>query len=101
MTPKKLRDKYTTDVFKNVKELETFYHKGGHLNYDFIVVDKILFTLHEYDMDGQNMNFYNKKHDIKIDIETSNRYGELGFTDAKVYQFNNYGAWRNDIVYAE
>ena len=90
-------------TFKDIIEFEEFLHtkqwKSGEL--DYVTVGGKVFTQHEYDMDGKNMSWGNKKHDTLIDCNTSNRYGSKGFTDAKLYQFENYGLLRNDINYEE
>lgn len=90
-------------TFKTVKDFERFLHrknwKSGEL--DYVTIGKKIFTMHEYDSNGQNMSWANKKHDMLIDCNTSNRYGSSGFTDAKLYRFTKYGALRNDIDYAE
>lgn len=98
-TPKKLASKYTDDVFKDAQALQDFFHAGNKLKYDYVIVDGILYTMHEYDMEGQTLTFANKKHEMFLEISTSNRYHN-GFTDAFVQVYPTYYL-RTDIHYAE
>ncbi len=89
--------------FKNVEIFEQFLRckdwEDGQL--DSITLDGHIFTMHEYDSEGLVMSWGNKKLDQLIECNTANRYGKWGFTDAKVYLFENWGIWRNDISYIE
>lgn len=89
--------------FKNIEDFQNFLRtkewKSGEL--DYITVGDRVYTMHEYDSDGQNMSWANKKHNELIDCDTSNRYGSTGFTDAKLYLFEDYGFLRDDIHYQE
>jgi hypothetical protein len=93
----------TYHSFKNVDIFERFLRsknwKSGEL--DYITLDGHVFTQHEYDSDGKVMSWGNKKLDQLIEVNTGNRYGQWGFTDAKVYLFENYGLLRKDIDYQE
>ena len=93
--------KYTVEKFKDVQALQDFYEAGNKLKYDYVIVGGILYTQHEYDMDGRTVTWANKKHNMMIEVVTSNRYGELGYTDAKVSIYSEAPYLRNDITYAE
>lgn len=84
-TPKTKRQHYTNEEFKTEKELQAFFESGKTLKYDYVTVGKILFTMEEYDHDGQYITYANSKHKMQLRVDTSNRYGDAGFTDAKVY----------------
>lgn len=90
-------------TFQTVPDFEKFLHtkkwKDGEL--DYVTVAGKVYTIHEYDMDGQYMSWGNKANDELIDCTTSNRYSASGFTDAKLYLFENYGMLREDIHYQE
>lgn len=92
----------TFHAFKNIDTFQKFLRtknwNSGEL--DYVKVDRKVFTMHEYDMSGENMSWGNKKHDMLIDCSTSNRY-KNGFKDATLYLFENYGLLRDDISYAE
>lgn len=99
-TPKKLRERYVgQQAFKDVDELQHYFRMGLKLPYDYVVVGKILYTQHEYDMGGRTVTYANKTHNRMLNIETSNRYGDTGWTDATVTEYET-GYLRNDIVYA-
>lgn len=85
-------------IYKTIKDAEEGIRKHGAD--DYIAVAGILYTMMEYDMDGQNIDYYNRRTDNLIQVDTHNRY-KGGFGDAVVSLFENYGAYRNDINYAD
>ena len=94
----------TFHSFKTKEILEQFLRcknwKSGEI--DYITFDGHVYTMNEYDSEGKIMSWGNKKLDKLIEVNTSNRYDKnIGFTDAKVYVFDNWGLWRNDISYFE
>jgi hypothetical protein len=91
---------YTDERFADAKALQDFYRQGNTLKYDYLIVGGILYTMHEYDHDGRYVTYANKKHKMMIEVTTSNRYGDTGYTDATV---DVYPAdyIRDDITYAE
>ena len=93
-------DKYTDEKFRDAQAFEKFLQSGKTLKYDHAIVAGILYTMEEYDMDGRTVIWANRKHDSQMSVDTSNRYGSLGYTDAKVLVYPA-GSYRNDIVYAE
>lgn len=111
-TPTKKINKYALNIFATVKDFEKFlqnvYGKsdeyikamGFYPSIDNVAIDDILYTMEEYDMDGQYIDLYNKRTDTMIEIETSNRY-KNGWSDAKVWLFEKYGAYRNDINFLD
>lgn len=74
------------------------YSKGECL--DYVRVDGVLYTMHEYDWHGHQITWANKKHDQMIEVNTTNRYLR-GYGDATVYGPYTPGYLRNDISYAQ
>jgi len=99
-TPFKRLDRYAFKKarFQNILEAENYIRKNGAD--DYIAVDNLLYTMEEYDMDGQSITYYNRRTDNMIAVSTSDRY-KNGFSDAKLEIFENYGVYRNDISYAD
>lgn len=94
----------TYHTFKNAatmeKHLRTREYKEDE--WDFVRVAGIVFTMDEFDSDGEYITWGNKRHDKQLRVETSDRYSKsTGFTDAKVYLFCEWGLFRNDIAYYE
>lgn len=100
-TPKKLINKYTTkkQQFKSIAEAERYIRKNG--TPDFITVDGLLYTMEEYDIGGQNIIYYNLRSHNQINVRTTNRYRYSGLENAIVELTENFGAWRNDITFAD
>lgn len=92
---------YTSESFKDAQAFQDFLHAGKTLKYDYVIVGGLLYTMHEYDNDGKCVQWANRKHDSMMEVCTSNRYGDTGYTDAVVYIFPDYGYFRSDISYAE
>ncbi len=95
----KTYNKYTDEKFKDVQAFQDFLQSGRTLKYDYVIVAGILYTMHEYDMEGKQVTWANKKHGKMIEVNTSDRY-KNGYIDAQVLA---YDAWylRSDITYAE
>lgn len=87
----KARYKTLADAEKGIRE-----HKAD----DYIAVDNILYTMMEYDMGGQFITYYNLRTNNMLEVKTANRY-KNGFGDAVLELYENYGAYRNDINYAD
>ena len=102
ITPFKRIDIYAFDKarYNTIKDMQKYVRKNGCE--DYIVVDNILYTMEEYDESGKQIEYYNKRTNNMIMVETSNRYNkEIKFSDAVVELYNNYGVYRNDISYAD
>ncbi len=88
-------------TFKNINRLQGFLRskgwKAGEL--DYITIGKKVFTLHEFDHDGQYMSWGNQKYNTLVECTTSNRYNT--FKDAVIRRFPQYGLLRMDINYAQ
>lgn len=95
-----LYKKYTDESFPTPEAFQDFLRAGHTLKYDYVIVGGVLFTMEEYDMDGQTVIWANKKHGQQMSVDTSNRYGSLGYTDAAVSLYPAL-SYRNDITYAE
>ena len=91
--------------FKNAEAFEKFLrtryenctHGSGCL--DYVTVGGILYTMHEYDMDGQTITWANKKHQLMLELTTRNRY-KFGYRDAQVIEYEA-SYMRTDIAYAQ
>jgi hypothetical protein len=81
---KKLYAKYTDEAFTTPEAFQEFLRSGKRLKYDYVIVGGVLYTMHEYDMSGESVVWANKKHMLHMSVDTSNRYGALGYTDATV-----------------
>lgn len=86
-------------IFNNIEELQSYIRENDSTP-DYIAVDGLLYTMHEYDERGRELNYYNKRSDNMIVVITDNRY-EYGFKDAEVELLENYGYYRNDIILAD
>lgn len=101
LTPHTMKyEKYTDESFPTPEAFQEFLRAGKTLTYDYVIVAGVLFTMEEYDMDGKTVIWANKKHEKTMSVDTSNRYGPLGYTDATVSLYPSYG-FRNDVTYAE
>jgi hypothetical protein len=96
VTPKKIRERFTSAKwqFSNIEDYQDYVRRHGTL--DVMVIDKILFTQEEYDMSGKQISYFNKRNMLTVMVETSNRYGATGFTDA-IVSIDDACAYRNDI----
>ena len=91
---------YTDEEFIDAKHFQEFLQSGKTLKYDYVIVGGILYTMEEYDIDGQCVIWANKKHSLQMSVDTINRYSDVGYTDAKVEIYPAY-SFRQDIFYAE
>lgn len=66
---------------------------------DYISVNKVPFSMEEYDNNGEYIYYYNKKLDIKIQVQHINRYND--FTSLKRLEAYEAGYWRDDITYLQ
>ena len=70
---------------------------GGCL--DYVTVNGIVYTMHEYDHAGRTITWANKKHNLMLEVTTSDRYTN-GYSDSKVEIYEPYGLG-DDIHYYE
>ncbi len=94
----------TFHTFKNVETFQKFLHSGKYEKeqsgtLDYVTVGGLVYTMHEYDMDGRTVTWENKKHARMIEMTTANRY-KNGYGDAEVIEYPA-DYLRNDITYAE
>lgn len=95
----------TFHTFKDAASFEKFLrsgkypacHSSGCL--DYVRVAGILYTMHEYDMDGQSVTWGNLKNLTMLEMRTANRY-KLGYNDAEIVAYPA-SFMRQDIAYAE
>ena len=92
--------KYTDERFLNAEAFQSFLRSGKRLEYDYVIVGGVLYTMEEYDVDGKTVIWANRKHEMQMSVDTpSNRYHN-GYLDAIVSVYPA-TSWRNDITYAE
>lgn len=84
--------------FKTVKAYQKFVRKNGTI--DIVEVEGINFTMDNYDFEGKEISYGNKKKEKSLFIETENRYGDNKFKDAVAY-IEDMCSYRTDINYAE
>lgn len=112
-TPKKIRDREALSEHKNreafQKWLRTEYHKDiinyrktGEQKYsiDNVCVEDILYTMDEYDHNGQYVTLSNMRNEKQITINTDNRYKNTGYSDAIVSYTTLFG-FREGINYLD
>jgi len=99
-TAKELIAQYCFDayIFSTIKELESYIRDNK--TPDYLALNGILYTMEEYDLEGKYISYKNKRTTNQINISTKNRY-EFSFSDANAELIENYGAWRNDITFAD
>lgn len=66
---------------------------------DVVKVGDIVYTMDNYDAEGKEISFGNKRTFKGLLIETKNRYSYNGFCDAVVSESND--CIRNDISYED
>ena len=85
--------------FKDAADFQNFLRSGswkdGEL--DYITFAGLVYTMHEYDSDGEQITWANKKHNKMVECKTYNRY-RLGYNDAEVFDYDA-PYLRNDINY--
>lgn len=62
-----------TDIYGRNKEIP-----------DYVSINGIIFTQDEYDIEGKQITYGNKRMQKTLFVENKNRY-KLGFKDSKVY----------------
>jgi hypothetical protein len=99
-TPYKRLNKIVFDEhqFKTIEEAQEYIRKNNK-SPDYIAIDGILYTMEEYDNDGQIIMYANRRNGLTVVLDTENRY-KNGFGDA-VLTILKASSWRNDIVYAD
>lgn len=80
---------------KTLKHFEKAVRKRNHCP-DYVKVDGIIYTMDNYDMDGKELSYGNKKTFKGFVVETEDRYNK-GYADSKIYETG--GVIRNDITY--
>ncbi|MBC8295756.1 MAG: hypothetical protein H8E55_08190 [Pelagibacterales bacterium] len=80
------------------EDAQTLIRKEG--TPDYMLVEGILFTMEEYDEKGRYINYLNRSHWIEMEVVTSNRYGEMEFSDADV-QIRDSNSYRVGFSYLD
>lgn len=93
------KDIYGFEKYLRTKH-NTCKHNGKYGGcIDYVTIGGKVFTMHEYDESGKSVTWANKKLNLMVEAETSNRY-QSGYYDAKVTDY--YASYlRNDISYAQ
>jgi len=103
-TSKKLLDTIPFFHFKDTIAFQEFlrndYVKGSE-KIDYVDIGGILYSMEEYDFYGKTISYFNKRTGLGFQIETSDRYSPIGFTDAEVSDEYEVGCYRNDISYVD
>lgn len=95
----------TFHSFKDAANFEKFLRSGkypechGSGCLDYVKVAGIVYTMHEYDMDGQSVTWGNLKNQTMIEMRTANRY-KAGYSDAEILAYPA-DFLRRDISYAQ
>jgi uncharacterized protein YigE (DUF2233 family) len=90
---------FERSVYKTLKDAQSGIRAHG--TDDYIAVAGVLYSMEEYDGDGKQITYYNKRTDTKIYVDTANRYSETGFKDAVLTLQEDAGFYRNDINYID
>lgn len=85
--------------FKNFDELTDYIKANGCE--DYFKVDGVLYTMEEFDHDGKEVKFANKKHNKGFIVETANRYGQNKYSDAVLLIVESWDYFRIGIIYLE
>ena len=100
-TPKAKREKYVNekDSFICVSDFQDYVRNNG--TPDYCVINKVLFTMEEYDNDGKEIVYANIRNGLNIFVNTKNRYDkEVKFSDARV-TLETLSSTRNGFPYVD
>ena len=84
-------------MYANIKDLQHDIRNNIGIP-DYVCIMGVLYTMEEYDMDGKEISYVNKRTTNRIILHTKNRYSELGVSDANIELIENSGFYRNDVV---
>lgn len=82
--------------FKNFETALRYYKKNRTLG-DVVKIAGVIYTMQEYDFEGMQIFYGNKKHELGFIINTKNRY--VSTNDATIEETELYE--RMDIYYYE
>lgn len=104
LTPQTKIDEYISNLysFKSYTDFEKHLRSLPRAGFipDYVAVNSVLYTMDEFDHDGKELSYYNKRTGLGFKVWTSDRY-KKGMFDAEVCEPYEIGAWRNDITYAD
>jgi hypothetical protein len=83
--------------FQNIGDAQRFVRAHG--TPDYMAIDGVLYTMEEYDMNGQELFYGNRRRNKTLSVSTVDRYTN-GFGDAKLEVYDAC-SYRNDIHYAD
>lgn len=97
-TPWKRLNRFVFDEhkFATLEQAQEWIRKNN-MSPDFISVAGILYTMEEYDNDGQQILYANRRNNLTIALHTTARYSN-GFVDAELEQYPSF-SYRTDLVY--
>lgn len=84
--------------FKTVENYQKYVRVHG--TEDIVEVEGIIFTMDNYDFEGKEISYGNKKKEKCLFVQTENRYSDTKFKDAICY-IENMCSYRTDMAYVE
>ena len=66
-------NKVDVPVFRTFQSYQNHLRKGGDF-FDYVKIQKYIFTMDEYDMNGQEITYGNVKHQKTMFVKTEDRY---------------------------
>lgn len=86
--------------YKDFKQLERSIKRKNTLS-DYYKVNGIIYTQDNYDFEGREVSYTNKRTFKSFIVKTSNRYGQTKFKDVQIEDLGEVGYYRNDITYID
>jgi len=85
--------------YETAEQFETAIRNGDEIS-DYIWINNVLYTMDNYDMTGEEINYGNKTDEMEMVVRTANRYSDDGFSDAEV-EIREQWWYRTDITYMD
>ena len=85
--------------FRSTVDYQKFLQNGG-TSLDSVNIAGVDYTMEEYDSEGKNIVYANRRTGTAFQLDTSNRY-KNGFGDTEVTEIYPASSYRNDIVYID
>jgi hypothetical protein len=86
-------------AFKTIEGYEKYLRKNG-TSLDSVSIGGVVYTMEEYDEDGKNIVYANRRTNTNFQIENENRY-KFGFGDSVLSAIYPASSYRNDISYLD
>jgi len=99
-TPKAKEQKkfFRIKNYKDIQDLQKEIRKNGLR--DYFKVNGIIYTQEEYDEEGKEVRYANKRTNTGFIVNTKDRYN-LGYWDAEIDFNDKWDFFRNDIFYID